>query len=125
MTATTPNKVKAKKINDLIHIMEEFRKHHPDMQVQTMLSFLYVAYFEETKDGEGDNTNVRDLCDVLDFPTATASRNVSLLAGGSKAYKGLNLLSTREDPNYRTRKIVSLTPQGKTVLKSMLERLGE
>ena len=100
--------IDAKQINALIGILEEFRKHHPDMQVQTMLSFLYVAYFEATK-GPEDSTNVKDLCDVLDFPTATASRNVSLLAGGSAKYRGLKLLSTREDPMYRTRKIYTLS----------------
>lgn len=123
MSITNLEDLDPNKINNVIKILEEFRKHHADMQVQTMLSFLYVAYFEATKSDPEDNTNVKDLCDVMGFPTATASRNVSLLAGGSAKYRGLKLLSTREDPMFRTRKIVNLTPQGKMVLKSLVENV--
>lgn len=104
-------------IEKLIQLIEEFRKMNPDMQAQTMLTLLYAAKLE----GRPDGVSVKDIEKALLVSTASASRNVSnLTEEGIKKQGGLGLLETAEDPMFRVRKIVKLTPKGKRVLETLI-----
>lgn len=55
---------------------------------------------------------------------AAISRNLSLLAGGRSAtLPGPGLLVSREDPEYRRRRMISLTPKGVQFAKELAHRI--
>lgn len=108
-----------KEINKLIHVMDEFRIIHPDIQVQAMLSFFYIA---EWSSGD-DPVYIKDIAEAVGVPSATASRNVTLLSKGTYKSMGLGLVRAYEDPMYRTRKIVELTPKGDKLVERIKERM--
>jgi len=109
------------KLNGLIHFIEEFRKFHPEVQAQTIASFLYIAAWKEQNPHEP--VYVKDVAEAVGVPSATASRNVTLLGKGVRTVKGMGLIDAREDPMFRTRKLIELTPKGRTVLRTILERM--
>ena len=104
--------------NKFINQLEELRKFDSEMQLQTVLTFLYVVKHE--MDSEG--ISIKDLANTLGISSAAASRNVTKLskatAGNSK---GLGLLVAREDPMYRVRKTVHTTALGKRVANDLFK----
>lgn len=109
-----------KELNKLIHVLDEFRVLHPDIQSQAMQTFLYVASWAD----RDDDVYVKDIAEAIGMPSASASRNVTLLTKGTARMRGLGLLTTREDPMYRTRKIITLTPAGKKLVERITERMN-
>lgn len=104
-------------IDKMIRIIEEFRKMNADMQAQTMLTLLYAAKLE----GRPDGVSVKDIEKQLQVSSAAASRNVSgLTEEGIKKQGGLGLLETEEDPMYRVRKVIKVTPKGRRVLETLI-----
>lgn len=107
-----------KALQRLIRAVEEFRKFDPEMPVQTVLSFLYTAALTDKPEG----VSIKDIGAALEVSSAAASRNVSKLTEfGVKSQGGHGLLETQEDPMFRVRKRIALTPKGKRVLSTLLE----
>lgn len=107
-----------KTLQKLVRVIEEFRKLDPEMPVQTALSFLYAAQLSEKTGG----VSIKDIGIALNVSSAAASRNVSKLTEhGVKSVGGHGLLQTEEDPMYRVRKRIALTPKGKRVLATLKE----
>lgn len=111
-------KIDRKSLQKLIRAVEEFRKFDPEMPVQTVLSFLYTASLADKPEG----VSIKDIGEALEVSSAAASRNVSKLTEfGVKSQGGHGLLETQEDPMFRVRKRIALTPKGKRVLSTLLE----
>lgn len=109
-----------KTLQKLIRAVEEFRKFDPEMPVQTVLTFLYTARLS----GKSDGVSIKDIGTALEVSSAAASRNVSKLTEhGVKSQGGHGLLKTAEDPMFRVRKRIELTPKGKRVLETILETI--
>lgn len=105
-------------LRKIVRVIEEFRKLDPEMPVQTALAFLYTAQLAEKTGG----VSIKDIGVALGMSSAAASRNISKLTEhGVKSEGGHGLLQTEEDPMYRVRKRISLTPKGKRVLSSLQE----
>lgn len=108
-------------LNKLIHVIDEFRMLHPDIQSQAMLSFIYIAMWSELD----EPVYIKDVAEAVGVPSATASRNVTLLTKGTYRLNGLGLVTTHEDPLYRTRKIIKLTSVGKKLANRLRERMDQ
>jgi len=97
----------------LVVALEMFREAGSDshVEVQTILSFLYIC-LEEDKHEEG--LNVKDVALKLGSSTATGSRNCTLLSKGfvGAKKKGMGLIELNEDPTCRIKKIVTLSKRG-------------
>lgn len=109
-------------ITTLTKIIEEFRKIDPEMPMQTALAFITVSKYGDTPNG----VSIKDISKIMGMSTAAASRNISKLSKvGAKLKKGHNLVETFEDPNFRVRKCVKLTPLGLRVMKSLEDILDD
>ena len=107
-----------KTLQRLIRAIEEFRKLDPEMPVQTVLAFLYTVQLSDQSGG----VSIKDIGAALGVSSAAASRNVSKLTEhGVKSAGGHGLLKTEEDPMYRVRKRIALTPKGRRVLQTLKE----
>ncbi len=110
-----------KALTKLIRAVEEFRKFDAEMPVQTVLSFLYTASLADKPEG----VSIKDIGTALEVSSAAASRNISKLTEfGVKSQGGHGLLETVEDPMFRVRKRITLTPKGKRVLQTLQEIIG-
>lgn len=101
-------------IRDLILVVEEFRKLDPEIQAQTVMTFLMVA--------EKPGISMKTMQDSLGIARSTMSRNVAYLSSHKTAAgkKGHGLLESREDPEDRKQKLVYLTSKGRAVMASLL-----
>ncbi|WP_019025376.1 MULTISPECIES: MarR family winged helix-turn-helix transcriptional regulator [unclassified Thioalkalivibrio] len=103
-------------IRTIAKVIHEFRKHDPQMPMQTAAIFLEVA--------ARPGITMKDLGSRLGVAQSTCSRNVSALSRMSRNDNpGLDLVEAREDPSERRRKQVWLTPKGKLLALS-LEDVG-
>lgn len=97
------------RIDRLIEVLEEFRRLDPDMPIQYALSFLTIA--------RNEGISIRELAERLDVAQSSASRNVAALSEWHSFRKpGHDLVTSREDPRERRRKIVTLTARGRELL---------
>jgi DNA-binding MarR family transcriptional regulator len=88
----------------------------PELQMQQILTFLAVADVSEIPQA--------DLEKLTGVGQSSVSRNVAKLGpGASPREPGYLLMEAYEDPEYRKRKLVRLTPRGKELVKE-LERFG-
>lgn len=120
MTVQKINKEEAKKLNEILKFIEEFRKYHSEVQAQTIASFLFIAGWRLTNPNEP--VFVKTVASAVGLPSATASRNVTLLGRGGYGKEGMGLVETKEDLTYRTRKVIDLTPKGEKLALSILNR---
>lgn len=98
----------------MFEFIKEFRKIDSEMQAQTIQTFLVVAM--DVK----NSFQMTELSERLGISQASCSRNVSaFLNTNRKRKKGPGFLITKEDPEERRRKIVSLTPKGKSFYKDL------
>lgn len=92
--------------------VEMFRDMDAEIPLTTVGVFLVVV--------QNEHMTMKDMAKILGISQASCSRNVAYLAQYHRLNKpGLNLLVTREDPEERRRKIVSLTQKGKRVVERM------
>jgi DNA-binding MarR family transcriptional regulator len=109
-------------LNKLERILEEFRKLDPEMPMQTAMTLLFVAQNQDAQDG----VSIKMVAEALGISSAAASRNVSRLSKvGVKQQIGHGLVETFEDPLFRVRKCVKLTPKGRRVIQSIVEVLND
>jgi len=79
----------------------------PTMPIQQAMTFLVVAQSSEVPQAE--------LIRNVGLAPSSVSRNVARLAQGTLTEPGLYWIENYEDPAWRRRKLVRLTPRGKAV----------
>jgi DNA-binding MarR family transcriptional regulator len=103
-------------------VLEEFRKHDPEVPVQTVLAFIYAIELNETME---EGPTIKEIGDKLGVSTSSASRNIMAHCEVNRLRKqGYGTLETYEDPLRRIQKKVRLTPKGERVLQSVLHGLS-
>ena len=94
--------------------LEMFASVQPDMQIQTMLAYLYTALRE--------GSNQKDIENLLGVSNASASRNIYYWTKEFKpGIPGKGFISQDIDPDDRRFRVVTLTPKGKTFARKMAE----
>jgi DNA-binding MarR family transcriptional regulator len=83
-----------------------------DVEIQAFSTFLMIA--ERVSDFP-----MQDLQEMLGLSQASVSRNVALLSIGSVTNPGPKLIEAFEDPEYRRRKHVRLTPRGRKLMEEI------
>ena len=102
----------------LVDILQEFRKLDYEMPAQVILCFVFVA--------SHNPCHSEVLCHELGLTRAAVSRNTDWLSEKHRLRKpGLGLIKKEVDESNRRRMILSLTPKGKLMLKSIREQLDE
>lgn len=101
----------------LIRGMEALRREFQsqDLQMQTALLFLQV--------GQHGEVSMSDLEKQVGISQASVSRGVGVLSTGRPDEPGRGILEAFEDPYYRRRKIVKLTPRGKSMFNRIIEAM--
>lgn len=87
-----------------------------DIPAQQILTFVHVAAVEMIP--------MADLAELTGVGQSSVSRNAEALGDGKPRKPGHGLIESYEDPEYRKRKLVKLTPRGKH-LKRALEKVAE
>lgn len=101
--------------NALINEIETFADIDPEMQIATMLTFLYVA--------RRGTCNQKDIELELGMSNAAASRNVSYWSDFKiRNRPGLGFIRREEDPMDRRYKVLTLTDKGKAFYQRIVER---
>lgn len=100
-------------LSRLVAVMEVFRSVDPEIQAQTVLTFLMIA--------RQPGIPMRTIQTRLDVASSTASRNVAYLSdlNYKPSRKGHGFVVAREDPADRRNKLVFLTPKGKKFLQNL------
>lgn len=88
-------------------ILSNLREIDPDMPVSEALSLLLIAKYE--------GISLKDLASKADVGMASASRYVRTFS------LELGLVTAKEDPGERRKKVISLTAKGKVTVKKILE----
>lgn len=102
----------------LVDILQEFRKLDYEMPAQVILCFVFVA--------SHNPCHSEVLCHELGLTRAAVSRNTDWLSEKHRLRKpGLGLIKKEVDESNRRRMILSLTPKGKLMLKSIRDKLNE
>lgn len=105
-----------KTVARLIRFVEEMRKLDPEMQLQTLLTYLYVA---QDKSG---GMAMATIADKLHISQSSTSRNVAYMGKmNRKKEPGLQVLTAREDPMDSRRKLVTMTSKGDRLKETICE----
>lgn len=98
----------------MLEILDVLRDgcNDPELPAQTMAILLHVAT-HSTPPG------VMELGALTGMSKASASRLVQILGRGMRDREGLGLLSTEEDPQNWSRKLVKLTPKGIRLMEAI------
>jgi DNA-binding MarR family transcriptional regulator len=97
-----------------LRLLTEAQKIDPDMPLQQLMCLLVVS---ENPDG----MSLTDLASAVGVTLASASRYVGALGKiNRRKEEGLNFLEAFEDPLERRKKIIRLTPRGRTAVKKIL-----
>jgi DNA-binding MarR family transcriptional regulator len=101
-----------------IDIVAEMRKIDSTMPIQTFLVFLIIASEE--------GLTLSEIAQRAGLSQSSASRNFAALSVVSKSSnKGLGLITTKEDPEERRRKIARLTAKGKRLSDALVRLSGD
>lgn len=106
-----------KQLHKLWMCIEEVRKIEEEMPAQRLSILLIIAMRE-------GGITYKDLQDETGLANSTISRNISAMSKVNRHGKpGTNLVEAiQEDTGYR-RKMLYLTPQGKRVVRSLLDHM--
>jgi len=103
-------------INRLMKTIDAIRGDESDMPTQQVQAFLAVAL--------RPGLTMQDMSEMVGMSQASCSRNVSALSKWHRLDKpGLDYIEAVEDPRERRRKIMYLTPKGRTRMTKALEAL--
>ena len=103
-------------IGHLLRVIDAFRILDPEMPLQCLMSFLYIA--------SHDNCHKMAMEEDLEMTTATASRNTDRLSHHHRLRKpGLGLIEKYDDPTNRRRSVLRLTPRGRQFANQLREAL--
>jgi len=104
-------------MKNLLACLEVFRQLDPEMQAQTMVTFILVA------EAHPEPILMTELGKRSGLAQSSVSRNVASLGAWSRHRRpGLKLVEAHEDLMDRRQKLVSLTVSGRR-LKGTLENL--
>lgn len=104
--------LRPEQLDPLVRVLEAFRLLDPDLPIQYALSFLTIA--------QNEGLSIRDLSERLGIAQSSASRNVAALSKWhSFGKEGHDLVQSEEDPRERRRKIVTLTPKGRSLARQL------
>jgi DNA-binding MarR family transcriptional regulator len=93
-------------------LVHNFRKLNSEMPIAQAYCLLLIAQYE--------GLSLKELADRADVGMATASRYVAELGKvGLKGKEGMALIDAVEDPMERRKKIIRLTPKGKTFVSKI------
>ena len=108
-------------IQKLIKVLDEFKKLDPEMQVPTMLAFLYPCANDSSKP-----MTIKQIAQMAGMQQSSASRNVMAHTEINRAKKkGHDTLRTYENPMYRIEKNVELTQKGELLRDKIISILTE
>jgi DNA-binding MarR family transcriptional regulator len=94
------------------------KTQNPELQVVSVQVLLEIAQRPETP--------MADIEAATGLSQAAVSRNVAKLGAGiSIKEPGAGLVEAYEDPEYRRRKLVKLTPRGKSVITELNNLLSK
>ena len=104
----------------LYFFQSELQKNfHENVEIQTVMFFLYLASREEAQD-------LTSIGNALGLSKAATSRNFYRLSnGGSKSDFGLELLESFIDPMDYRRKLVRFTQKGKELVELLCSNAHE
>jgi len=106
-------------LNKLVEVLKEFQKFDPEMQIPTMLAYLYPAKTNPIKP-----LTIKKVANFSHTKQSSASRNVMAYCEVNRAKKpGYHLLRTEENPMFRTEKLIYLTEEGKEFRQRILQIL--
>lgn len=96
----------------LAHVLGRFHDLHPDMTVQQVRAFLWLA--------ANEGATQREAAPSLGFTESSTSRVLSLLSEfGSRKVAGLDLIRSEINPNDRRERNIYLTTKGKRLAEDI------
>ena len=108
-------------LETLISVLEAFGGLDRDMQMQTILAFLYVALENE----RGRTANVGLVRDRVGVTSASATRNVQAWTDRNRyGQAGHDMLQSVINPDNKTEKIITLTKKGERFLEELADLLS-
>lgn len=103
-------------IRHCVQVFKKIQEIDPEMPLGMAFALFVIA----SKEPEG--LSLTDLAKEANIGLASASRYVSALGKQDRRrQKGLELVDAREDPMERRKKVVTLTPKGRVLIKKLLE----
>ena len=98
-------------------LLNELRAIDKDITVSTCVAFTEIAARDSHPDA---HPSVQDIGQLLDLPSSTSSRTVSLLTDWTyKRVEGPALVEAYEDRMNRTTKRLRLTDKGRALVKRL------
>jgi DNA-binding MarR family transcriptional regulator len=102
-----------RRLRALVHILEYFQDHEPQIPASMIEAFLLVALNE--------SCSLRDIVELSGKPQSTVSRHLlDLGERNRKMEPGLGLVAWRIAPDELRRKEYTLTPKGRSLLRRIL-----
>lgn len=100
-------------IGDAVELVYRLRQMSGDMPIAQAYCLLLIAMYE--------GLSVKDIAERADIGMASASRYVSMFSNWNRPGEaGLGLVEAVEDPMERRKKIVRLTPKGRSAMSKIL-----
>lgn len=105
-------------VSRALRVIQEFRKHDPELQTQACQAFLQIAGQE--------GISIQELARLISTAGATASRNVALLGPRHRSGRaGLGLIEARTDPADNRVRRLYLTSRGRVLAETFRAITGE
>lgn len=116
MSKLTPSEVQ--RAERLLEVLQEFRKLDSDMQMPMAATLMLVAL--------NDGISRTEVMNHLGVAGSTATRNLMGLMGqGRLGRPGHGLVDQRVNPEERRWRMHSLTPEGRRVVRRLLQLMAE
>lgn len=101
-------------VDDAIKLLSGISAVDPEMPLGQAKCLFIIAKEEE-------GLSLTDIAKKAGIGLATASRNIAALGKiNRKREEGLKLIESFEDPMERRKKIIRLTPKGRTAIRNIL-----
>ena len=108
-------------LKKLVLVLKAFQDLDPEMQIPTMLSYLYPCMQNPNKP-----LTIKQVAMKSGVKQSSASRNVMAFTEVSRHRKeGHGLLKTEENPMFRTEKLITLTDDGENFKNKLIEILEQ
>lgn len=102
--------------NMLARGMEKFAEISPELQLNAILAYLYVA--------QAGECSLKEIEKALGTSGPVASRTISIWTEQkNKEVAGIGFIDRFEDPNDRRHKLLRLTPAGKQFYQSLRRKV--
>lgn len=101
----------------LVNAFSSLRDLDPDMTIPQALSLLLIAKHE--------GLSLKELAQHTGVGMASASRYVAAFGRPRKTgAKGFGLVNAEEDPDERRKKVITLTPKGRSFVNRITQQTG-